>query len=82
MFPVEPAGKFLEKSLRSQKRLWPNPPQFLDTIADAIRTQQVRVVMLGLLLTYWESLVCTIDAFQKGAYLVNLVQYKDDQPQY
>ncbi|MPC15634.1 putative serine racemase [Portunus trituberculatus] len=40
VFPVEPAGKFLEKSLRSQERLWPNPPQFLDTIADAIRTQQ------------------------------------------
>lgn len=43
VFPVEPVGKLLERCLQSQQRLWPNPPQFLDTIADSIRTQQVRL---------------------------------------
>lgn len=43
VFPVEPVGKILEKCLQSRQRLWPNPPQFLDTLADAIRTQQVRL---------------------------------------
>ncbi|KAK3848915.1 hypothetical protein Pcinc_044311 [Petrolisthes cinctipes] len=40
VYAVEPFGKMLEQSLKSKQRLWPNPPQFLNTIADAIRTQQ------------------------------------------
>lgn len=30
----------LEQCLRAGDRLWPNPPQFLDTIAEAIKLQQ------------------------------------------
>ena len=52
VFPVEPMGKLLEQSLRSRQRMWPNPPQFLDTIADAIRTQQVRLILLGWVLRW------------------------------
>ena len=39
---VEPEGKNLGECLASRKRLWPNPPQFLDTIAEGIMTQQAR----------------------------------------
>ena len=33
------AGKMLEECLRAGERLWPNPPQFLNTIAEAIKLQ-------------------------------------------
>ena len=39
---VEPEGKNLGECLASRERLWPNPPQFLDTIAEGIMTQQAR----------------------------------------
>ena len=42
VFAVEPEGKNLGKCLSSRERLWPNPPQFLDTIAEGIMTQQAR----------------------------------------
>ena len=41
IYAVEPCGKELEPSLRAKERLWPNPPRYLDTLADAIRFQQV-----------------------------------------
>ena len=31
---VEPEGKDLEKCIRAKERLWTDPPQFLDTIAE------------------------------------------------
>jgi serine racemase len=37
---VEPVGKNLSPCLKSGERLWPNPPQFLNTIAEGIMTQQ------------------------------------------
>ncbi|XP_067938670.1 serine racemase-like [Watersipora subatra] len=40
VYAVTPKGKMLEDCLRAGERLWPNPPQFLDTIADAIKLQQ------------------------------------------
>ncbi len=40
VFAVEPKGKNLEPCLKSGKRLWSDPPQFVDTIAEGIRTQQ------------------------------------------
>lgn len=40
VIPVEPEGKCLEDSLAAKRRLWSNPPQFLNTIAEGIRTQQ------------------------------------------
>ena len=42
VFAVEPEGKNLGECLSSRERLWPNPPQFLDTIAEGIMTQQAR----------------------------------------
>ena len=33
----------LEECLRSGERLWPNPPQFLNTIAEGIKLQQLGV---------------------------------------
>ena len=41
VYPVEPTGKELGPCLEAKQRLWPNPPQFIDTVADSIRTQQV-----------------------------------------
>ena len=41
MYAVEPEGKNLEASLGARARLWSDPPQFLDTIAEGIMTQQV-----------------------------------------
>ena len=46
VFAVEPQGKNLSECLQSRERLWPNPPQFLNTIAEGIMTQQVRAVFL------------------------------------
>ena len=39
---VEPKGKDLGVCLQAKKRLWKNPPQFVDTIAEGIRNQQVQ----------------------------------------
>ena len=33
-------GKMMKQCLRSGQREWPNPPQFLNTMADAIKLQQ------------------------------------------
>ena len=38
---VEPRGKDLGPCLKAKQRLWSNPPQFIDTIAEGIKTQQV-----------------------------------------
>ena len=38
---MEPEGKNLQASLGARARLWSDPPQFLDTIAEGIMTQQV-----------------------------------------
>ena len=46
---VEPEGKDLWRSLKSKERLWPNPRQFLNTIAEGIMTQQVGQVTFPLL---------------------------------
>ena len=42
VFAVEPKGKELQPCLKSKKRLWSNPPQFINTIAEGIMTQQVK----------------------------------------
>ncbi len=41
VIPVEAEGKELGRSLRARRRLWPDPPRFVDTIAEGIRTQQL-----------------------------------------
>ena len=40
---VEPMGKELQPSLQAKKRLWSDPPLFIDTIAEGIKTQQVLI---------------------------------------
>nr|WBB44918.1 serine racemase [Chrysogorgia stellata] len=40
VFAVEPTGKDLAPSLKSRQRLWPDPPRYLTTVADALRHQQ------------------------------------------
>lgn len=42
------------------ERLWPNPPQFIRTIADAIRSQQLGHMTWPILLKYAEKHVFTI----------------------
>ncbi|XP_060590782.1 probable serine racemase isoform X2 [Ruditapes philippinarum] len=41
IFVVEPDGKELEKCLRAGTRLWPNPPCFVNTLAEGIKIQQL-----------------------------------------
>ncbi|XP_033096525.1 serine racemase-like isoform X2 [Anneissia japonica] len=41
MYLAEPEGKETERSLRAGERLWPNPPQSLRSVADALTTQQL-----------------------------------------
>ena len=43
---VEPRGKELGPCLKAKQRLWSNPPQFIDTIAEGIKTQQVNHSLL------------------------------------
>lgn len=59
VFVVEPEGKDLEKCLRAGERLWPNPPQFVDTIADGIRIQQLGHLTWSIILDMAEKEVFT-----------------------
>ncbi|XP_022107488.1 uncharacterized protein LOC110988368 isoform X2 [Acanthaster planci] len=61
IFCVEPEGKDLEKSLRHGKRLWPNPPRSLTTVADAIRTQQLGKLTFPILREKAEKEVFTVN---------------------
>ena len=49
---VEPRGKELGPCLKAKQRLWSNPPQFIDTIAEGIKTQQV-ILFLQRYLENW-----------------------------
>ncbi|CAL4067384.1 unnamed protein product [Meganyctiphanes norvegica] len=60
VYAVEPLGKDLQRSLEQKCRMWPNPPQFIDTIADAIRTQQCGDLTFPILCDYIESKVFTV----------------------
>ncbi|XP_064602726.1 serine racemase-like [Liolophura sinensis] len=60
VYAVEPVGKDLEHCLREGKRLWPNPPTFLDTIADGIKTQQVGQLTWPIVLSLVEKDVFTV----------------------
>ncbi|KAL4223335.1 hypothetical protein ACF0H5_016806 [Mactra antiquata] len=61
IFVVEPKGKDLERCLIAGERLWPNPPQFVDTIADGIRIQQLGKLTWPILLKLAEKEVFTAD---------------------
>ncbi|KAJ8312418.1 hypothetical protein KUTeg_009791 [Tegillarca granosa] len=60
VFMVEPEGKNAEESLRAGERLWPNPPRFINTIADAIRLQQLGHVTWPILLELAEKDVFSV----------------------
>ncbi|KAK7084043.1 hypothetical protein SK128_006319 [Halocaridina rubra] len=60
VYPVEPFGKELQPCLESKERLWRNPPKFIDTIADAIRTQQLGFLTFPLVCEYAESKVFSV----------------------
>lgn len=49
VFLVTPKGKRMEECLRSGKRPWQGPPQYLDTIADGIRLQQTGYITTPIL---------------------------------
>ena len=57
---VEPVGKGLSECLRSGERRWPNPPQFLSTIAEGIKTQQVGQLTFPILCDLAEHHVITV----------------------
>lgn len=59
---VEPKGKELARSLAARERLWSNPPQFLDTIAEGIKTQQVGQLTFPLLCDLITDVVTVTDA--------------------
>ncbi|XP_045197435.2 probable serine racemase isoform X2 [Mercenaria mercenaria] len=63
IFIVEPDEKELEKCLRAAMRLWPDPPRFVDTIADGIRIQQLGNLTWPIILNLAEKEVLTALAF-------------------
>ncbi|XP_061196425.1 probable serine racemase [Saccostrea echinata] len=60
VFLVEPEGKMCEQCLRTGKRLWPNPPQFLNTIADGLKLQQLGKLTWPIILDLAEKEVFSV----------------------
>ena len=58
---MEPQGKHLADSLASRERLWPNPPQFLNTIAEGIMTQQVGHLTFPILCDLVDEVITVTD---------------------
>jgi len=58
---VEPKGKDLWRSLEARERMWPNPPQFLNTIAEGIMTQQVGKITFPLLCDLVDGVITVTD---------------------
>lgn len=61
VFIVEPEGKMCEKCLRTGRRLWPETPQFLDTIADGLIIQQLGTRTWPIILERVEKNVFTVN---------------------
>ncbi|KAK7087403.1 serine racemase-like [Littorina saxatilis] len=59
VFVVSPQGKLLTDCFKSGQRLWPNPPEYLNTTADAIRLQQLGHLTFNIL-----SQLAEKDAFE------------------
>ncbi len=57
---VEPEGKELGPCLRAKRRLWQDPPQFVDTIAEGIRLQQLGHRTFPIVCEYAEQEVITV----------------------
>ncbi|XP_022344492.2 serine racemase-like isoform X1 [Crassostrea virginica] len=60
VFMVEVEGKISEECLRAGERLWPNPPRFLDSIADGIRVQQLGELTWPIILELVEKEVFSV----------------------
>lgn len=60
VFLVEPEGKDAQKCLMAGERLWPNPPRFVETIADGIRTQQLGHMTWPIILELVEKQVFSV----------------------
>lgn len=60
VYIVEPKGKDLQRCLIAGERLWPNPPQCLDTIADGMRMQQLGIKTWPIILEHAEKRVFTV----------------------
>ena len=60
MIAVEPAGKELGPCLRAGQRLWPQPPRFLQTLADGCATQQSGQLTFPILCRLVEKQVITV----------------------
>lgn len=61
VFIVEPEGKMCEKCLRTGTRLWPETPQFLETIADGLIIQQLGKRTWPIILELVEKDVFTVN---------------------
>ena len=59
---VEPQGKQLGPCLEQRERLWPDPPQFLDTKAEGIMTQQCGQLTFPILCQLVKKVVTVTDA--------------------
>ena len=57
---VEPKGKELEPCLKAKQRLWSDPPQFVDTIAEGIKMQQTGHLTFPILCELAEDSVMSI----------------------
>ncbi|TRY75226.1 hypothetical protein TCAL_01315 [Tigriopus californicus] len=57
---IEPEGKNLGPCLKAKSRLWSNPPQFVNTIAEGIKTQQAGKLTFPILCDLVEEEVITI----------------------
>lgn len=53
-------GKDLQRCLDANTRLWPNPPQFLPTIAEGIRIQQAGDITFPIMCRYTAKKVFTV----------------------
>ena len=60
IFAVEPAGKNLEKHLRSGKRGWTRPYQYLDTMAEGIKGGPVGELTFPIMCEYLDPDVITV----------------------
>ena len=77
MIICEPKGKELEPCLKAKQRLWSNPPQFVDTIAEGIKMQQTGHLTFPILCELAEESVMTItDEEMKQAMRIVLERMK------
>ncbi|UJR36127.1 hypothetical protein I4U23_028862 [Adineta vaga] len=60
IYACVPDGKMLEECLFESKRLWPEPPRFLDTKCEACRSQQCGMLTFPIMCSFIEKQVFTV----------------------